>query len=65
MTFLVSVYPELSTRLGIQKMDNAAETGTVIVAMDCPGCILQMKGLAKDTRVAHTIELLWEAIFPV
>lgn len=57
-------FPELSTRLGIQKMDSAAGSGTDIVAMDCPGCILQMKGLAKDTRVAHTIELLWESIFP-
>ena len=34
-------FPELSTRLGIRKMDNASETGTDIVAMDCPGCNLQ------------------------
>ncbi len=56
-------FPELSTRLGRRKIDGITETGSEVVAMDCPGCILQLKGTGPDIQVAHTIELLWDAIF--
>ncbi len=56
-------YPELSTHLGRRKADSISEADADCVAMDCPGCILQIRGCMPDARVVHTIELLWEAIF--
>lgn len=56
-------FPELSTQLGRRKSDRITETGSEAVAMDCPGCILQLKGTGPDIQVAHTIELLWDAFF--
>ena len=54
--------PEISTPILQKKMQNIKETGAPVVAMDCPGCVMQIRGgFDKDSsgvRVQHTVELL-------
>jgi len=55
-------FPEISKPILTRKLANIKSTGTSTVAMDCPGCVMQIKGgFDKDgTRVTvkHTVELL-------
>ncbi|GFK95046.1 Lactate utilization protein B [Fundidesulfovibrio magnetotacticus] len=55
-------FPEISKPMLTRKLANIKATGTSTVAMDCPGCVMQIKGgFDKDgTRVTvkHTVELL-------
>jgi Fe-S oxidoreductase len=55
-------FPEISKPILIRKLDNIKATGAPVVAMDCPGCVMQIKGgLDKDgakVEVKHTVELL-------
>jgi len=54
--------PEISAPILQRKLHNIKETGVKIVAMDCPGCVMQIRGgidqdgAAIDVR--HTVELL-------
>jgi iron-sulfur cluster protein len=55
-------FPEISKPMLTRKLANIKATGAPVVAMDCPGCVMQIKGgLDKDgspVAVKHTVELL-------
>jgi iron-sulfur cluster protein len=54
--------PEISAPILERKLRNAAATGAETVAMDCPGCAMQIRGgldkLRSPIQVRHTAELL-------
>lgn len=54
--------PEISGPILQRKLKNIKETGAPVVAMDCPGCVMQIRGgLDQDgakVEVRHTVELL-------
>jgi L-lactate dehydrogenase complex protein LldF len=56
--------PEISAHILGRKLKNIRDTKAPIVAMDCPGCIMQIKGgFDKEgalVRTKHTAELLAE-----
>jgi len=58
--------PEISAELLADKLEAIERTGATVVAMDCPGCLLQIRGGCKRkglaVRAAHTAELLEEAL---
>jgi Fe-S oxidoreductase len=55
-------FPQISAPILAKKLDNIEATSTPMVAMDCPGCMMQIRGgLDKrdsQVKVAHTAELL-------
>ncbi len=55
-------HPEVGEALLGDKLDSVRSSGASIIALDCPGCLLQIRGgLARrgtKTRVMHTAELL-------
>ncbi len=55
-------FPEISKPILGRKLENIKNTGAPLVAMDCPGCVMQIRGgLDKDgspVKVKHTMELL-------
>ena len=54
--------PEISAPILQSKLAHIKETGAPVVAMDCPGCVMQIRGgMDQDgapVRVQHTVELL-------
>ncbi|HBA87892.1 MAG TPA: (Fe-S)-binding protein [Geobacter sp.] len=58
--------PEISAPILQRKLHNIKETGAPMVAMDCPGCVLQIRGgfdqEGSAVRVKHTAELLAEQL---
>ena len=56
--------PEISAPILQRKLKNIKDTSVPIVAMDCPGCVMQIRGgFDKDNAavtVKHTAELLEE-----
>jgi Fe-S oxidoreductase len=58
--------PEISGVILKRKLENIKNTAASTVAMDCPGCIMQIKGgLDKErspVKVKHTAELLAERL---
>ena len=54
--------PEISAPILQRKLKNIKETGAPLVAMDCPGCVMQIRGgMDQDgaaIRVQHTVELI-------
>ena len=54
--------PEISAPILERKLKHIKETGATKVVMDCPGCVMQIRGgLDKDgapIQTAHTAELL-------
>ncbi len=56
--------PEISAPILQRKLHNIKETGAPVVAMDCPGCVMQIRGgMDQDgspVRVRHTVEILAE-----
>ena len=63
------LFPQASGDLGSDPAAEAAnikETGASVVAMDCPGCVMQIRGGfdqdAADVKVKHTVELLAEQV---
>lgn len=58
--------PEISAPILQRKLHNIRETGAPIVAMDCPGCVMQIRGgFDQDkagVQVKHTVELLAERL---
>ncbi|HBG06188.1 MAG: (Fe-S)-binding protein [Geobacteraceae bacterium GWC2_58_44] len=54
--------PEISAPILQSKLRNIKETGAPVVAMDCPGCVMQIRGGfdqdGSGVRVKHTAELL-------
>jgi L-lactate dehydrogenase complex protein LldF len=58
--------PEISAPILQNKLKNIQDTGAPLVAMDCPGCVLQIRGgfdqNGSEVRVKHTAELLAERL---
>jgi Fe-S oxidoreductase len=58
--------PEISAPILQRKLKNIKETGAPLVAMDCPGCVMQIRGgFDQDgaaVKVRHTAELLAEQL---
>ena len=58
--------PELSGRLGKAKAEQIRDTGSGLVSSANPGCELQIRNhlssLRVNARVAHPVELYWEAL---
>jgi len=54
--------PEISAPILERKLKNIKATAASIVAMDCPGCVMQIRGgfdkEGSSVRVVHTAELL-------
>jgi iron-sulfur cluster protein len=55
-------HPEISAAIVERKAENIRNTGASVVATDCPGCLLQLRGVLNKMesaqRAFHTIELL-------
>jgi Fe-S oxidoreductase len=45
-----------------RKLDNIRATGAAVVATDCPGCVMQIRGgidkSGDPIQVKHTVEVL-------
>ncbi|WP_026842059.1 L-lactate dehydrogenase (quinone) large subunit LdhH [Citrifermentans bremense] len=58
--------PEISAPILKRKLQNIKETGAPVVAMDCPGCVMQIRGgfdqQGGGVKVKHTAELLAERL---
>ncbi|MFZ4855419.1 MAG: L-lactate dehydrogenase (quinone) large subunit LdhH [Desulfuromonadaceae bacterium] len=58
--------PEISAPILQRKLRNIKDTGASLVAMDCPGCVMQIRGgMDQDgaaVSVRHTVELLAEQL---
>ncbi len=58
--------PEIAAPMLQRKLRNIKATGVPVVAMDCPGCVMQIRGgFDQDgaaVQVRHTLELLDEAL---
>ena len=58
--------PEISGPILKKKLRNIKETDAPVVAMDCPGCVLQIRGgfdqEGSGVRVRHTVEILAEQL---
>lgn len=58
--------PEISAPMLKRKLTNIKNTGAPVVAMDCPGCVMQIRGgMDQDgapVRVRHTVEILAEQL---
>jgi iron-sulfur cluster protein len=58
--------PEVSAPILQRKLKNIKDTGAPLVAMDCPGCVMQIRGgMDQDgapVQVRHTVELLAERL---
>ena len=61
-------FPQISRRILERKLANIEETQADLVATDCPGCIMQIRGgLTKSgsrIKVCHTAELLAQSLEP-
>jgi Fe-S oxidoreductase len=59
-------HPNIAKNILADKVKDIEKSGADCVAMDCPGCLMQIRGgLEKQgstIRAAHTIELLAEAL---
>lgn len=57
-------FPEISATLLDKKLDNAEATGATRMVVDCPGCVMQLRGGAEKRgnglKVTHISELLAE-----
>ena len=57
-------YPEISGPILEAKINHILETGADTVAVDCPGCLLQIRGgldaRNSDVQVKHTAQILVE-----
>ena len=60
-TFSVK-FPELSAEIGRKKVRNCEATGAGTIVTDCPGCVMQIRGVAtaknSTIKVEHLSELL-------
>ena len=58
--------PDMSRRLGSSKAQQVRATGATLVASANPGCEIQLRSylseLNHEARVAHPVELYWEAL---
>lgn len=65
-TYSFLSHPQISKQITKDKVQTIEDTGVKTVAMDCPGCMIMLKGAVGKTdesiRCVHTIELLAEAL---
>ncbi len=65
-TYSFLSHPQISKQITGDKIETIKKTGVKTVAMDCPGCMIMLKGgMGKadpSIRCAHTMELLAEAL---
>ncbi|MDJ0621996.1 MAG: heterodisulfide reductase-related iron-sulfur binding cluster, partial [Desulfocapsaceae bacterium] len=65
-TYSFLSHPQISKKITADKLATIQNTGVKTVAMDCPGCMIMLKGSLGKTddtiRCAHTMELLAEAL---
>lgn len=58
--------PEISAPILQRKLQNIKNSGAATVAMDCPGCVMQIRGGmdqdGADISVRHTVEILAEQL---
>jgi len=63
-SYSLTSHPEIAQKILADKVADIESSGASCVAMDCPGCMMQIRGgLEKadsQVRVRHTIELLAE-----
>ena len=59
-------FPEISAELLQKKLKNVSATNATRIVMDCPGCVMQIKGGVEKNhmgiRVSHLSELLAERV---
>jgi Fe-S oxidoreductase len=59
-------HPDIARRILGDKVSDIDRSGAACVAMDCPGCLMQIHGgldkQEKPVRAAHTITLLAETL---
>ncbi|ABZ82982.1 4fe-4S ferredoxin, iron-sulfur binding protein, putative [Heliomicrobium modesticaldum Ice1] len=59
-------FPEISAPILQKKLDNIAATGSELVCVDCPGCVMQISGgldkRRSSVKIRHTAEVLAEAL---
>jgi Fe-S oxidoreductase len=59
-------HPEIAASILEDKLAAVAASGADIVALDCPGCLLQIRGgcarSGRATEIRHTAEILAEAM---
>lgn len=57
------LHPDTSLELGERKADQVRSSGSTVVASANPGCEIQLRSLlGAGYRVAHPVELFWEAL---
>jgi iron-sulfur cluster protein len=65
-SYSLTSHPDISKQILGDKIKDIEKSGASCVAMDCPGCMLQLRGgLEKqqvDVRAMHTIQLLAESL---
>jgi L-lactate dehydrogenase complex protein LldF len=61
-------FPEISAPILARKLENVKATGVGTVAMDCPGCMLQIGGgldlAGSPAKVRHVAELIADKVRP-
>lgn len=59
-------HPEISREITKDKVNSILRSGADAVAVDCPGCLIMLRGALEkrglSQRVVHTLELLSEAL---
>jgi L-lactate dehydrogenase complex protein LldF len=59
-------FPEISRPILERKLSNIRKTGAGAVAMDCPGCVMQIRGgldkAGDRLPVMHVVELIAERL---
>ncbi len=59
-------HPEISREITKGKVNSILRSGAEAVAVDCPGCLIMLRGALEKRglpqRVAHTLELISEAL---
>jgi Fe-S oxidoreductase len=65
-TYSFLSHPQISRQITKDKVATIQDTGVKIVATDCPGCMIMLKGAVgkadETVRCAHTMELLAESL---
>ena len=61
-------FPEISRPILARKLENVRATGARTVAMDCPGCVMQIAGgldqAGGGIATRHVAELIAERLVP-
>ena len=65
-SYSLTSHPEISAKILADKVTDISNSGANTVAMDCPGCMMQIRGgLDKadvQVRARHTVEILAEVL---